>query len=543
MSVCCLLKQQSADGIEELGCRETMRNVVVRVCLGFLAAAILVNGQPGTSRGGDHYCRPPPDSLSMCLANLGSGTPFLSLLESRHIDNHLAYQDANQSAALVFYSRCNLGSLTNDTLRVRFRIIYTTFLNYMILDIFNSFIYLYAIDMQTMESDHCNFAFVTMRSSVNSTLFVSFIEIIAPSIQDALAIPETHRFTYDELKAITNNFDLRLGKGGFGNVYHGRLHDGTEAAVKLLHSHRMVKETSSESSMSAINLIGYCRDSNQLGLVYEYAARGSLRDHLSDAFRIFSALSASSSPHRSVQHNILELILRYAELRDHLSDKTGNSQTLSWRERIRIAVEAAQGMEYLHKGCVPPIIHRDVKTNNILLTHDFEAKVADFGLSKPFLTDAQTHVSTDVVVGTPGYVDPQYSATFQLTEKSDVYSFGVVLLELVTGRSAMLDQPKRYHIVQWVRWRVAEADITEVADPKLGARYDNCSILKVIDLAIRCVDISAHQRPTMAEVVMRLKESLQPENNYGSDTNAYMEINDAGNSGMASEAMLARLSR
>ncbi|URE47894.1 receptor-like serine threonine-protein kinase [Musa troglodytarum] len=505
MSVCCLLKQQSADGIEELGCRETMRNVVVRVCLGFLAAAILVNGQPGTSRGGDHYCRPPPDSLSMCLANLGSGTPFLSLLESRHIDNHLAYQDANQSAALVFYSRCNLGSLTNDTLRVRFRIIYTTFLNYMILDIFNSFIYLYAIDMQTMESDHCNFAFVTMRSSVNSTLFVSFIEIIAPSIQDALAIPETHRFTYDELKAITNNFDLRLGKGGFGNVYHGRLHDGTEAAVKLLHSHRMVKETSSESSMSAINLIGYCRDSNQLGLVYEYAARGSLRDHL--------------------------------------SDKTGNSQTLSWRERIRIAVEAAQGMEYLHKGCVPPIIHRDVKTNNILLTHDFEAKVADFGLSKPFLTDAQTHVSTDVVVGTPGYVDPQYSATFQLTEKSDVYSFGVVLLELVTGRSAMLDQPKRYHIVQWVRWRVAEADITEVADPKLGARYDNCSILKVIDLAIRCVDISAHQRPTMAEVVMRLKESLQPENNYGSDTNAYMEINDAGNSGMASEAMLARLSR
>ncbi|URE47383.1 receptor-like serine threonine-protein kinase [Musa troglodytarum] len=188
-----------------------------------------------------------------------------------------------------------------------------------------------------MEWKEFNFAFVTMRSSVNSTLFVSFIEIIAPSIQDALAIPETHRFTYDELKAITNNFDLVLGK-----------------AVKLLHSHRMVKETSSESSMSAncgsrshgmkefqdeallyhrnlVSLIGYCRDINQLGLVYEYAACGSLRDHL--------------------------------------SDKSGNSQTLSWRERIRIAVEAAQGLEYLHKGCVPPIIHRDVKTNNILLAN------------------------------------------------------------------------------------------------------------------------------------------------------------------------------
>ncbi|CAL9057341.1 unnamed protein product, partial [Musa banksii] len=271
--------------------------------------------------------------------------------------------------------------------------------------------------------------------------------------------------------------------------YHGRLHDGTEAAVKLLHSHRMVKGTSSEESMSAnsgsrshglkefqaealllsrvhhrnlVSLIGYCRDSNQLGLVYEYAARGSLRDHL--------------------------------------SDKTGNSQTLSWRERIRIAVEAAQGLEYLHKGCVPPIIHRDVKTNNILLTHDFEAKVADFGLSKPFLTDAQTHVSTDVVAGTPGYIDPEYSATFQLTEKSDVYSFGVVLLELVTGQSAVLDQPKRCHLVQWVRSRLAEADITKVADPKLEGLYNNCSILKVIDLAMRCVDISTDQRPTMTEV-------------------------------------------
>ncbi|XP_065035353.1 probable LRR receptor-like serine/threonine-protein kinase At2g28960 [Musa acuminata AAA Group] len=322
---------------------------------------------------------------------------------------------------------------------------------------------------------------------------------LSPPIQDSLAIPETHRFTYDELKAITNNFDLVLGKGGFGNVYHGRLHDGTEAAVKLLHSHRMVKGTSSEESMSAnsgsrshglkefqaealllsrvhhrnlVSLIGYCRDSNQLGLVYEYAACGSLRDHL--------------------------------------SDKTGNSQTLSWRERIQIAVEAAQGLEYLHKGCVPPIIHRDVKTNNILLTHDFEAKVADFGLSKPFLTDAQTHVSTDVVAGTPGYIDPEYSATFQLTEKSDVYSFGVVLLELVTGQSALLDQPKRCHLVQWVRSRLAEADITKVADPKLGGQYDNCSILKVIDLAMRCVDISADQRPTMTQVVMRLKESLQP---------------------------------
>ncbi|URE48144.1 receptor-like serine threonine-protein kinase [Musa troglodytarum] len=685
----------------------------------------------------------PSDSLSICLADIGSGTPFISSLELRHIDNHLAYRDANRSAALVLDSRYNFGSLTNDTLRYpedkydrtwdpcnryisgcetwdftsstlgikttrgdayevpgvvmgtatvaadNFTLHYslgygldssveTTFYIYLH---FADFDYLSGNGsriFQEPDSDNISPAYllathvhfihqlaypglygyfnltrvagstlppilnaaefwqqiqpmkpllswvewdlsnndltgpippsleeltslnvlILSNNRLNGSIPASFCDgqskgllelrvdnnpdmclchstcqigskgrklatftivliavIVAliillllslllfflrrkksttnlsPPIQDALAIPETHRFTYDELKAITNNFDLVLGKGGFGNVYHGRLHDGTELAVKLLHSHRMVKETSSESSMSAnsgsrshglkefqaealllsrvhhrnlVSLIGYCRDSNQLGLVYEYAARGSLRDHL--------------------------------------SDKSGNSQTLSWRERIRIAVEAAQGLEYLHKGCVPPIIHRDVKTNNILLTHDFEAKVADFGLSKPFLTDAQTHVSTDVVVGTPGYVDPQYSATFQLTEKSDVYSFGVVLLELVTGRSAMLDQPKRCHLVQWVRSRLAEADITKVADPKLGGRYNNGSILKVIDLAMQCVDISAHQRPTMTEVVMRLKESLQPENNYGSDTNAYMEINDAANSGMASEAMLARFS-
>ncbi|URE49468.1 receptor-like serine threonine-protein kinase, partial [Musa troglodytarum] len=211
-----------------------------------------------------------------------------------------------------------------------------------------------------------------------------------PSIQDALAIPETHRFTYDELKAITNNFDLVLGKGGFGNVYHGRLHDGTEAAVKLLHSHRMVKETSSESSMSA---------------------------------------NCGSRSHGMKEFQAEALLL---------------SQELSVFDRPNIELE---------------------RTNS------------DSSGSRT-----------------------RYSATFQLTEKSDVYSFGVVLLELVTGRSAMLDQPKRCHLVQWVRWRLAEADITEVADPKLRGRYNNCSILMVIDLAMRCVDISAHQRPTMTEV-------------------------------------------
>ncbi|RWW63593.1 hypothetical protein BHE74_00029232 [Ensete ventricosum] len=116
-----------------------------------------------------------------------------------------------------------------------------------------------------------------------------------------------------------------------------------------------------------VGLVGFCKDNRVLGVVYEYVAQGSLRDNLKD--------KASGG--------------------------------LNWRQRLRIAIETASGLEYLHKGCRPPIIHRDVKTSNILLDHNLEAKIADFGLSKSFQTDANTHVSTDVVVGTPGYVDPE----------------------------------------------------------------------------------------------------------------------------------------
>ncbi|KAJ8464782.1 hypothetical protein OPV22_027334 [Ensete ventricosum] len=307
-----------------------------------------------------------------------------------------------------------------------------------------------------------------------------------------------HRFTDEELKNITNDFGRVLGKGGFGTVYYGRLPDGTEVAVKISSRYTTgeamvwssvsqtsdsvmagTKEFLAEASLlsrvhhrNLVSLIGCCMDNSVLGLVYEYVAEGTLRDHLS-------------------------------------GDKAGGG--LNWRRRLHIAIETALGLEYLHKGCRPPIIHRDVKTNNILLDHNLEAKIADFGLSKAFQTDAHTHVSTDAVVGTPGYVDPEYHNTLQLTEKSDVYSFGIVLLELVTGLPPVLRSPESGHIVPWVRQKLTKADIGEVVDSKLEGQYDINSVVKVIDVAMSCTNREGSKRPTMSEVVMQLKESLQVE--------------------------------
>ncbi|THU45362.1 hypothetical protein C4D60_Mb02t17110 [Musa balbisiana] len=284
---------------------------------------------------------------------------------------------------------------------------------------------------------------------------------------------DSHQFTYEELKNITNNFGRVLGKGGFGTVYYGRLPaDGTEVAVKISSRYAAATEAMTWSSTNLVGLVGFCKDTKVLGVVYEYVAHGSLRDNL--------------------------------------SEKAGGGG-LNWRQRLRIAIETASGLEYLHKGCRPPIIHRDVKTSNILLDHNLEAKIADFGLSKSFQTDANTHVSTDVVVGTPGYVDPEYHNTYQLNEKSDVYSFGVVLLELVTGLPPVLRSPESGHIVQWVRQRLTKADISEVVDSRLEGQYDINSIVKVIDIAMSCINTDGSKRPTMSEVVMQLKESLQVE--------------------------------
>ncbi|XP_020105295.1 probable LRR receptor-like serine/threonine-protein kinase At1g51880 [Ananas comosus] len=331
---------------------------------------------------------------------------------------------------------------------------------------------------------------------------------------------ENRQFTYNELELLTNNFSRELGKGGFGSVYEGILENGTPVAVKMRsHSSKQgVKEFLAEAQhltrvhhKNLVSMIGYCKDGDYLALVYEFMSEGTLEKHLKG--------KAYTRP-------------------------------LTWKQRLRISLEAAQGLEYLHKGCKPPLIHRDVKTNNILLNANLEAKVADFGLSKPFNSDAHTHVST-AVVGTPGYVDPEYYTTSQLSEKSDVYSFGIVLLEVITGQPAILPAPENAHIVQWVRQRLSRGNIESVADPRMRGEYDINCVWKAADLALKCTEQSSIQRPTMTDTVMQLKECMELEeagersnnyysgnsNTYSRGDNLHTETGDSQNSAFELEYM------
>ncbi|XP_062181544.1 putative leucine-rich repeat receptor-like serine/threonine-protein kinase At2g19230 [Phragmites australis] len=296
---------------------------------------------------------------------------------------------------------------------------------------------------------------------------------------------ENRRFTYKELEMITNNFQRVLGRGGFGEVYDGFLEDGTQVAVKLRSqsSNQGVKQFLAEAQIltrihhkNLVSMIGYCKDGQYMALVYEYMSEGTLREQLAGNGR--------------------------------------NRRSLTWRQRLRIALESAQGLEYLHKGCNPPLIHRDVKTTNILLNTKLEAKIADFGLSKAFNLDNEAHMSTNIFAGTLGYVDPECQATLQPTTKSDVYSFGVVLLELVTGRQAIMYEQEPTNIIQWVRQRLARGNIEEVVDARMHGEYDVNSVWKAANVALKCtVQVSA-QRPTMTDVVAQLQEGLELEEGH-----------------------------
>uniref|UniRef100_A0A0E0A1U5 non-specific serine/threonine protein kinase n=1 Tax=Oryza glumipatula TaxID=40148 RepID=A0A0E0A1U5_9ORYZ len=316
---------------------------------------------------------------------------------------------------------------------------------------------------------------------------------------------ENRRFTYNDLEKITNNFQRVLGEGGFGKVYDGFLEDGTQVAVKLRSesSNQGDKEFLAEAQIltrihhkSLVSMIGYCKDGEYMALVYEYMSEGTLQEHI--------------------------------------SGKRNNGRYLTWRERLRIALESAQGLEYLHKWCNPPLIHRDVKATNILLNARLEAKIADFGLSKAFNLENGTHISTNTLVGTPGYVDPEYHATMQPTTKSDVYSFGVVLLELVTGKPSILRDPEPISIIHWAQQRLARGNIEGVVDARMRGDHDVNGVWKVADIALKCTTQVSAQRPTMTDVVAQLQECLELEEERcaisNTNYNFYTDNNSNSNS-------------
>ncbi|KAH9613866.1 hypothetical protein KSS87_005105 [Heliosperma pusillum] len=184
----------------------------------------------------------------------------------------------------------------------------------------------------------------------------------------------------------------------------------------------------------------------------------------------------------------------------------------NWIQRLEIAEDAAKGIEYLHTGCVPSIIHRDLKTSNILLDKNMRAKVSDFGLSK-LAVDGTSHVSS-IVRGTVGYLDPEYYISQQLTDKSDVYSFGVILLELISGQEAISNENfgvNCRNIVQWAKLHIESGDIQGIIDPSLRDEYDIQSMWKIAEKALMCVQAHGHMRPSMSEVLKEVQDAIMIE--------------------------------
>ncbi|KAL1200099.1 putative serine/threonine-protein kinase PBL7 [Cardamine amara subsp. amara] len=287
-------------------------------------------------------------------------------------------------------------------------------------------------------------------------------------------------FTFSELATATRNFrkECLIGEGGFGRVYKGYLASTSQtAAIKQLDHNGLQgnREFLVEVLMlsllhhpNLVNLIGYCADGDQRLLVYEYMPLGSLEDHLHDI-----------SP---------------------------GKQPLDWNTRMKIAAGAAKGLEYLHDKTMPPVIYRDLKCSNILLSDDYFPKLSDFGLAKLGPVGDKSHVSTRVM-GTYGYCAPEYAMTGQLTLKSDVYSFGVVLLEIITGRKAIDNSRStgEQNLVAWARPLFKDRrKFSQMADPMLQCQYPPRGLYQALAVAAMCVQEQPNLRPLIADVVTAL---------------------------------------
>ncbi|XP_023769899.1 probable receptor-like serine/threonine-protein kinase At4g34500 [Lactuca sativa] len=291
-------------------------------------------------------------------------------------------------------------------------------------------------------------------------------------------------FSFNELEIATNRFAAEnvIGEGGYGVVYRGVLHDGSTVAVKNLLDNRGQAEKEFKVEVEAIGkvrhknlvgLIGFCAEGAKRLLVYEYVDNGNLEQWLH-------------------------------------GDMGPTNPPLTWEIRMKIAIGTAKGLAYLHEGLEPKVVHRDVKSSNILVDKNWNAKVADFGLSK--LLDSDKSYVTTRVMGTFGYVSPDYASTGMLNEGSDVYSFGVLLMEIVTGKSPVdySRPPGEMNLVEWFKGMVGSRQGEELLDPKINVRPSPRALKRALLVCLRCIDMDASKRPKMGQIVHMLDSNEFP---------------------------------
>uniref|UniRef100_A0A0D9ZW58 Protein kinase domain-containing protein n=1 Tax=Oryza glumipatula TaxID=40148 RepID=A0A0D9ZW58_9ORYZ len=302
---------------------------------------------------------------------------------------------------------------------------------------------------------------------------------------------KSRRFKYKELQVITNDWRNVIGEGGFGHVYAGQLEDATDVAVKvesqtsLRGNHKQflaeVQHLTRVHHKNLVSLIGYCNDKKHRCLVYEYMDGGTLEGRLRG--------------------------------REDLPEPP-----LTWLQRVNIALGSANGLNYLHTLCSPRLIHRDVKAGNILLTANLEAKISDFGLTRPSIHGTVETRTITQLAGTPGYMDPESLQASHPSESNDVYSFGVVLMVVITGRTAIVTiNGTEKNLAQCVRdWLSSGRGIKAITDPMIRDDCNLSSVEMVAQLALDCTEPAGQDRPTMADVVTTLTESLQLEMSWSS---------------------------
>ncbi|WOH15006.1 hypothetical protein DCAR_0934536 [Daucus carota subsp. sativus] len=280
--------------------------------------------------------------------------------------------------------------------------------------------------------------------------------------------------SFEELKKCTNNFsdESIIGSGGYGKVYRGKLTSGELVAIKRAQHGSLQGDQEFKTEIellsrihhkNVVSLVGFCYEQGEQILIYEFISNGTLKRNLSGESGI----------------------------------------RLDWVRRIKITLDSARGLAYMHELANPPIIHRDIKSTNILLDDKLNAKVADFGISKPVSDIAKGYITTQVK-GTMGYMDPEYYMTNQLTEKSDVYSFGIVMLELLTARAPIQHNK---HIAGEVK--EALGNFQNILDVKLGLASSLGGLQKYVSLAMKCVKETGAERPTMSEVVREIENIMQ----------------------------------